>query len=548
MKYNTALLGESAKRSFCRPLGGPTFFAALAVAVTVFLVFIPTLDSDFVYDSRSQILIDDFIHDPANLPAVLSFRVLAMDVLDHNRPVILASLMLDSLIWDKQPFGYHLASVLLHAVNAALLFLFTLHLLRRTAIADRPDQKYAALGAAAFGALLFALHPLVVEAVLVVSFREDVLVLFFMLAGLLAASAFRESPRRLALLSGTAVCAACLLAAGSKETGAGAPVLIAAYGFLFRRGDRASGRAWIGLTVIAGAVTLLFLAARFMLEPAESVIFVHPPRYPAGSFVATVFQLQPRIFAFYLRQMLWPRYLCADYGGYSIRNFGLILSYAIIAVAAFFWLAAAWKNRIAAFALVFFGVGILPVSNLIPLYIAAADRYLYLPLAAIAVLATLGAGRLVRKVRWPIHIVVSTVPGLTILAVLATLSVQRQQAMGCNISLWQDTLAGNPASTTAANNLGFALYMDGKTAEALSAWQYAVKLRREPLPDTLAGLALGLYAADDISGARQALRQAIGKDPRYVHPEQLVQALTWERELADHLGHVLQELDIAGDR
>lgn len=38
--------------------------------------------------------------------------------------------MLDAAVWKKEPFGYRLTSVLLHALNAALLFVFATMALR----------------------------------------------------------------------------------------------------------------------------------------------------------------------------------------------------------------------------------------------------------------------------------------------------------------------------------------------------------------------------------------------------------------------------------
>ena len=95
---------------------------ALGLAAITLAVFWPTLSAEFVYDARLQIVTGDFIHDPGNWLPVLSFGVLGMDVLDFNRPVQLASLMLDAAIWGREPFGYHLTSVLLHVVNVVLVW------------------------------------------------------------------------------------------------------------------------------------------------------------------------------------------------------------------------------------------------------------------------------------------------------------------------------------------------------------------------------------------------------------------------------------------
>ena len=109
------------------------------LAAATFLAFVPALRGGFVYDSRLQVLTDPFLHDATNWPAVLSGRVLGMDVLDFNRPAMLASLMLDAAIWGTNPFGYHLTSVLLHVLNVVLVWLLLERLLVGRTGASAPD-------------------------------------------------------------------------------------------------------------------------------------------------------------------------------------------------------------------------------------------------------------------------------------------------------------------------------------------------------------------------------------------------------------------------
>jgi hypothetical protein len=95
---------------------------ALAIFGLVVALYLPTLRGGFVYDSIAQVLYSDYLQTPSSWAEVLSLRVVGQDVLDRNRPLHLLSLMVDAAIWGKNPFGYRLTSVLLHALNAALLF------------------------------------------------------------------------------------------------------------------------------------------------------------------------------------------------------------------------------------------------------------------------------------------------------------------------------------------------------------------------------------------------------------------------------------------
>ena len=96
--------------------------AATLLFLTVVVLYLPTLRGGFVYDSIAQVLYSDYIHTPAHWADVLTLRVVGEDELDRNRPLLLASLMADAAVWGRNPFGYRLTSVLLHALNATLLF------------------------------------------------------------------------------------------------------------------------------------------------------------------------------------------------------------------------------------------------------------------------------------------------------------------------------------------------------------------------------------------------------------------------------------------
>ena len=273
------------------------------VAAATFLVFMPALRGGFIYDSRMQVLTDPFLHDAANWPAVLSGRVLGMDVLDFNRPAMLASLMLDAAIWGKNPFGYHLTSVLLHVLNVVLVWLLLDRLLVGRTGASGPDAGL--LTPAVIGAFVFAVHPIVTETVCEPSYREDLLVATFTLAALVIALAIAPSrapaqsrDATAESASGTAwrvaACVGCaFLAVASKESGVVLPPLMLVAWGLF--GQKAPRRFWelaIGGTAL---VVVAFLAARFLLEPAESRIFGKP--IPLGGSLGAALAIQPRILA-----------------------------------------------------------------------------------------------------------------------------------------------------------------------------------------------------------------------------------------------------------
>jgi protein O-mannosyl-transferase len=81
-------------------------------------------------------------------------------------PLAWLSHMLDVELFGLNPSGHHMVNVLLHAMNAVLLFLVL-------------TQLTGAMGCSAFVAALFAVHPLHVESVAWISERKDLLSTLF---------------------------------------------------------------------------------------------------------------------------------------------------------------------------------------------------------------------------------------------------------------------------------------------------------------------------------------------------------------------------------
>jgi hypothetical protein len=493
---------------------------ALVIGCLAWLLYLPALGDDFVWDARAKVLMSDFIHDPGNLPDVLTGRVLTRDVLDNNRPGNLLSLMVDAAVWGKQPAGYHATSVTLHAVVCAMLFLLMVRLL--------PE---GGTWAAFLAALAFAAHPLNCEAVSEVSYREDLLVTGAILAGLFAAMAFLRKPGLWRnLLLGVVCCLALLFSVSAKENGAAGPVVIACYWLLWRRKEPVL--PWVALVGAAVLVVGGFLVARFTLAPAHSIIFTSKPAQLGGSLANTLL-IQPRIWTMEFTQVILPHGLCADYGAYSIRNYSVPLSMTAVALVVCAQTYLGLRNRVFAFGSVFFWAGLLPVANFVPLFRPMADRFLYLPLAGLAMVLAQGlclAGNLRPAARSCIY-----AAAIVWICTAAVLTLFREPVWHDSLALWQDTAAVNPYSTAAADNLGWA-YLDANRAEeAAVAFRRDIALTKGLSADPWAGLALASEAAFQPAAADDCYRRAVALDTRYAHPEELLRALVLESNSAGKL-------------
>lgn len=499
--------------------------AALTVAV-----FSPTLWSGFVYDARLQILTDTFIHTAANWWNVLSFRVLGMDVLDFNRPVHLAFLMFDSALWGTNPFGYHLTSILLHAANTVLLFLVIRKL---SAAGFLKHPEFPVILVPFLCALLFGIHPIMTEAVCEPTYREDLLVVFFSLSALLLAIGHRNEGRGWDIPRACLCAVACLLAVGSKETGIAAPVLLFFYWILLRRKDRPA--FWFATVSLAGFLVALFVWLRFHLAQEASVVFESQPSYPGGSFTAAM-ELMPRILVLYLQNLVWPTGLCSDYGLRSIQHLNPVFCIVLLGVLGVFCAWAACRSPLLILAFLAVLIPLLPVANLIPIYRAAADRYLYFPMVGVAMAPAFFFGLCFPKKPWGIAALCACFLALFF---YVRANVERQKVWVDSFALWQDTFKKSPNSATAANGLGEALWLMGNLEESEKMLRKANSLYQGKRADTIALLAVVLQRLGREEESARFLELALKVDPRFSDPDTRVAALALTRPEAEAIKKLL---------
>ena len=448
--------------------------AAVVLFLSVVVLYLPTLRGGFVYDSIAQVLYSDYIHTPANWSDVLTLRVVGQDELDRNRPLHLASLILDAAIWGKEPFGYRLSSVLLHALNAVLLFVFLVIALRHgttggeDAAATPPVASWspatAVIVSAAFGALVFALHPLVVEAVAEPSNREDLLVLLPMLLGLLAIAAPSRSP----WVPNVALVLCCFFAVLAKESGIAIPFVFAVAAWLSGQFRRSLPGLLAGLLAAIG-----FLVVSYLWRPEASSILAHAPRGLAPDFWSLL-ALQSRIWALQLSQIVWPWNLSAHYSPQVLNDFTVPVAISMIGVTVAAVSFFARLNRLALLGVGIFVLGLLPASNLAPQYHPIADRYLYVPMAGLGFLAAIALASLLMAISKKRARAVLVAACVIVLCFEYAANVRRQIIWQHPATLWTDVLRQFPGSSQAFIGMANVHYRAGDFNSARVAATEAV--------------------------------------------------------------------------
>jgi hypothetical protein len=513
--------------------------AGALVAALAILAYARSLGNAFSYDEGLVIARAQPFLTSGSLGTLLSRRYFAASLEGTWRPFCTLTYMLDAAL-SMHPAMFKATNLAWH-VGAAWLVMA----LARRLLPER-HRRYAVVAG-----LLFALHPITTETVDNASFREDALVTVFTLATLVLALDGRP---RLALASFA-------LGLLSKESAVVAPALLALIrwgrvGPDARRPPAGNPQGvpdlprWAAaakpstpgasLGALArelapyGVVTALYLVVRF--GPLKTPLAY--ARYPGGSFGAALAGL-PAIWTHDFRLLFFPWPLCADLTGYFDFGAQPWIPFAgalavVLLYGAAIWAAAARGQRLLALGLGWFIVALLPVSNLVPMPIPAAERFLYLPLAGIALGAAAGVGLLAdaegaaagRVRRWLLG-----GAGLALLGAWMAIVNLRHGDWRDDERLWRATLAVNPRSCGAESAVGGGLLSRGMAEtspararellrEAALRQQMALSLCAEETDVVrTAIMQTRLGAAEALLGerlaARTALERAAALAPRY---------------------------------
>jgi tetratricopeptide (TPR) repeat protein len=411
-----------------------TWLACLLVVGAVFLAYQPVWHAGFIWDD------DELL---TNNPVVKSadgfYRPwFTASTLDYY-PMTFSLFWLEWRLWANHPLGYHLVNVLLHALSALLLWRVFLRL---------------KIPGALLAAAIFALHPVNVESVAWISEGKNTLAMFFYTGALLAWLKFEDSGLR--RWYGLAL-AAFALALFSKS--AVAPLPLVLLGLAWWRRGRVGWqdvRRVVPFFVIAAAVccvTVWFHLHRAMGQDVVRTDGFWSRLAGAGCAVW-----------FYFYKAVLPLNLTFVYPRWQI-DAGNVLSYIpLLLLAAAFVLC--WHSRrgwgkAVFFGLAYFVVMLLPILGFLNIYFMryslVADHWQYFAIIGPIVLAA----AVIRK----------PVVAVALLLALGVLTWRQCRIYTNSETLWRTTLARNPASTIARNNLSRALLDNNQAGEAVQLCQ-----------------------------------------------------------------------------
>jgi tetratricopeptide (TPR) repeat protein len=421
----------------------------LILLLAIFLAYQPIWLAGFIWDDDSVVTGNPVITGPLGLKEIWTTH--AADIC----PLVLTTFWVEHALWGLNPLPYHLVNVMLQATCAILLWRVLLGL---------------QIPGAWLGAALWALHPVQVQtAAWITEMKNTQSGLFYLLTILffiraLKAQAMDQRRSWKWCYALTLLFAA--LAMASKSSTVMLPIVLGLCAWWMEgrwRSRNAARLAPIALMAVVPCALTLW-TQKLLGQGPETLLWTRswPERVAtAGDAIW-----------FYLGKLLWPHPLIFIYPRWAIDASSWISYLPLLAAAILLFIL--WKNRETWMRPCFFAFAYL-VDGFFWRYSLVGDHFQYLASMGPLALAGSGLTRLA-ECALPGKPMIQSRLAAGLLLVLGMLSWQRTWVYENLETLWTDTLAHNPTSWMAHNNLGDVYLQQGRLDAAKAEYQKALEI------------------------------------------------------------------------
>ncbi len=461
------------------------------VFVAACLLYVRTLTFDYTFLDDNALILErlDFLQNLGNLGKIFTLQVFYSPIGGfYYRPLLTLSFMLDAIWGGGGLWAFHLTNIFLHGGVSVLV----------AAVLEKFGYRRGlsiALG------LVFAVHPMLTQAVAWIPGRNDLLLAAFCLGALWFLLNYyqKQSWQNLAgfgLLFSAAIF--------TKETTLALLPLIGLYALYKRQATRDIIRKDGIRLYLLGIGLLAVLGVWFLLR---SIALALSPGYPLG-IVITSFLANFKAVFLYLGKFFWPAGLSVLP---TLLDSSLLPGWVAAGVlgALLVWLAT--KKRW----LAFFGAAWF-LAFLSPALIRPNLEYIsdflehraYLPaVGLLLILAEFFTHTGKRVGQATTALVLLSLP-------LAYLAFDHSQVFADRMTFWTNAAAHSPHHPLTHKNLGAMYYLDGRHQEAAASYHRALALNpKEPMIYNNLGL---IYMAENnFSQAEEAYEKELEINPYY---------------------------------
>jgi tetratricopeptide (TPR) repeat protein len=418
--------------------------AILFIIFAAFSVYMNTLPNVFLFDDRHMIVDNNYTKHLATLPMVFKNKISSAPVgWGMYRPVLMLTFAFNYFFSGLAPAGYHLINILIHFLNAWLLYLFLKLFFKELSFPLR-------LGIT----LIFCVHPVNTEAVAYISSRSTILCSFFILSSLYTYIRWHSSQKKYLYLSSLACYALALL---TKESGLVLVALLSAYEFACVKDLKKTALRLLPFILVTFGYLILIKCLFGGVFGLFSKNVVAPPPRPFFSNIL----IQSAVSLFYLYLFFYPFNLSIDHNYMFTNAFSNTLGFACMGLLAALFITALFlrkRSGILSFSILWYFIILMP-QFYARLNIVAAEHHPYLAFFSVYFIC----GYAVSK--WKVRQLYSRQFFLFTFLLFYILTVVRNFEWRNEYLLWRSALRVNPHSDLAKGSLALYLINRGFFAE-----------------------------------------------------------------------------------
>ncbi len=458
-------------------------FAFLLVILFSFLLYLPTVRYDFVYDDEVLLPHHPWIKDIAQIPRIFTSPVYDLSEeqpTNYYRPIQILLYQLIYLMFELDPAAYHMLNIILHTLLcAAVFYLFVLLI---------PEKIWIAFA----GSLLFITHPTHTEAVAwVASLSELTFCLFYLLALIcyIKGQMILAISKKIGWHIGG--CLLFFLAMLSKEMAATLPFILLMTEFFVLptlRGRMETKQLEKSRSAVPKAISRFLWKFMPLLFYVGALIASLSLRLHAlGSFLPKEQHSEIQgwallynalwLLAAYLGKLIFPLFLNLFYMYEPViylSDIRSIIGLLVIGSAIIIFILLIRKIPLLAFSLGWLFLSLLPILNIKLLGANVfADRYLLISSVGFALALTILFRRIIPSQRIVIIILIA------ISLLFAVRTITRNEDWKDSIALYEKTLRDSPKAALIHNNLGVVLSRKGETSRAIISYEQAVHHKQD---------------------------------------------------------------------
>jgi protein O-mannosyl-transferase len=387
-------------------------------------------------------------------------KIFTLEQGNTYQPIRMLSYAVDYYFWKLNAVGYHITNILFYILTCIMIF-FTIHLLSAELRKEASPNSHGRV--AIFGALLFAAHPVHVEAVTWLAARKEVLQGFFFFLGFyLYLKANEEVGRRAFYLYLSLVVLSILLATLSKPSAVIFPGVIAVYEISKRKKEVVTffKRHWVFLILLLILSTIFtFILMKVMLEAGGI------KHYKGDSFASNLL-ICVYVFLQNIRLLLVTINYSAAYSflvnmpvfcAKNVILFLVVFSFFAVSILSL------RRTKVIFFSFFFFFITLLPYLNIIPISTLKADRYVFIASFSYIFLLGIAFDHLYsyqhKRFSEGFFKLLSVVLFVCLLAGYSFMTIRQNTLWENSYTLWTDAVQKHPESNTANAMMGV-VYMD----------------------------------------------------------------------------------------